>query len=59
MTRGVRRYLQLHGERLEERLAEQRSLLLSVEPILASGSPHRSGIDEFPGVEGSDLQEAM
>jgi hypothetical protein len=34
--RLVRRFLQLHGERLEERLAEQRSLLLSVEPVLAS-----------------------
>lgn len=47
--RLVRRYLQLHSERLEERLGEQRSLLLSVEPILAAGSPYRCGTDGYPG----------
>lgn len=41
--RLVRRYLQLHAERLEERLADQRSLLLSVEPILAAAAPRIEG----------------
>jgi hypothetical protein len=43
--RLVRRYLLLHAERLEERLADQRKLLLSVEPILADRglSPRASG----------------
>jgi hypothetical protein len=36
--RLVRRYLHLHVERLEERLADQRSLLMSIEPDLALAS---------------------
>jgi hypothetical protein len=38
----VRRYLELHRERLEERLAAQRRTLASVERLL-SASPARSG----------------
>jgi DNA-binding transcriptional MerR regulator len=33
--RLVRRYIQLHAERLEEHLAEQRGLLLTIEPTLS------------------------
>jgi hypothetical protein len=33
--RLVRRHIQLHAERLEERPAEQRALLLSIEPTLS------------------------
>lgn len=39
--RLVRRFLQLHAERLEERLADQRTLLLGIEPILAPDPSNR------------------
>lgn len=53
-ARLVRRYLLLHAERLEERLADQLSLLMSFEPILAarvlaadpSGGGSRRGFPE-------------
>lgn len=44
--RLVRRHLQLHLERLEERLADQRSLLLKVGSVLAATPPIRSGIEK-------------
>ena len=44
--RLVRRYLQLHLEWLEERLADQRSLLLNVGSVLAATPPIRSGIEK-------------
>jgi DNA-binding transcriptional MerR regulator len=38
----VRRHLELHRERLEERLAEQRALLTSLERALTGGDPPRT-----------------
>ena len=44
----VRRYLELHGERLEERLADQRRTLAALERVLAESAAQRSLVTALP-----------
>lgn len=44
----VRRYLELHGERLEERLADQRRTLAALERLLAELAAQRSPFTAMP-----------
>ena len=44
----VRRYLELHRERLEERLADQRRTLAALERVLAESAAQRSLVTALP-----------